>query len=783
MQELFLTLLNMSITASYLTLAVILLRLVLKNAPKIISVALWGLVAFRLVCPISIESVLSLLPSKEVIPPDIMYMDEPYIHSGIPSFNMAVNPILSQSVSDSSLELNPINVITFTATILWIIGIFAMLVYALVSYLRVYLRVREAACLEENIWVCDKISTPFIFGIIRPKIYLPSVIKKEDAGYVIAHERAHLKRFDHLIKPFAFLLLTIYWFNPVMWIAYILLCRDIELACDEKVIKEQGEEIKKPYSEALINCSVPKKVISACPLAFGETFVKGRIKKVLNYKKHAFWVIIVSLILCLAVTIGFLTNPKTEKTEAGKYGISCNSVGAECDDVVYEYIYGSIDFERPYISVKWTNNTDKELRYGPEFILYKDGKVYEPEEVMAWNTILYALKSGKSDGENYDLSLYNLVDGNYTLEKSFYFGDDVSKKYRAFVNFSISRTYSFLGTVYEGEEKVYEDLMYSSVFYETPESIPKFMVSDRNFHLYISENQSSLTDLGLLKKVELTSKNFEEMLSSREFESYHFLKKLRKNNLNALFLGDYDKDRIYYFLEQKNGDIYIATGSSTIPNIRYVFKMKKGSQHLNPEIQNIAYYEGSVMFYSEQTVEDEIPFIEKYAHFNASYGTFLKLLSSQKWVYDAIVDRTEFYYDGKIFCNQNWLYFGYQQKVIYYNGYFCNVDDEILEFIKNQEQYAAKLTLPDDVTYSGIGDINVNPSFVGTVEEIYDKYILVRANENQEIGGELEVSKKVVSSVPVPELKIGDKVKVVYNGEILESYPLVVAKVFAIYLA
>lgn len=166
--------------------------------------------------------------------------------------------------------------------------------------------------------MCDRIDTPFILGVFRPRIYLPSNMSEQDVTYVLAHEQAHIKRHDHWWKPLGFALLTIYWFHPILWIAYVLLCRDIELACDEKVIKEMGIDIKKPYSDALINCSIPRRAITACPLAFGEVGVKERVKTVLNYKKPAFWIVLIAVIACVIVAVCFLTNPKDRQDkEAG----------------------------------------------------------------------------------------------------------------------------------------------------------------------------------------------------------------------------------------------------------------------------------------------------------------------------------------------------------------------------------------------------------------------------------------------------------------------------------
>lgn len=275
MDAVFIKLLNMSITASWLILAVVLLRFLLKKASKRVMGVLWGFVAIRLIFPFSLESVFSLVPSAEPIPQDIAMAETPAIQSGFPIFNQIVNPILSESLSPSAGTASTRCRLCFRRFCVWILGVFAMLLYALVSYIRIHRKVRESVPLENNIWICDHISTPFILGMIRPRIYLPSSMNEADMAFVVSHEKAHLKRKDHIWKPLGFLLLSVYWFNPILWAAYILLCRDIELACDEQVIRQLGAEMKKPYSDALINCSAPRRMVAACPLAFGETGVKS----------------------------------------------------------------------------------------------------------------------------------------------------------------------------------------------------------------------------------------------------------------------------------------------------------------------------------------------------------------------------------------------------------------------------------------------------------------------------------------------------------------------------
>ena len=308
--DIFFWVLNASISASFFVLAVFLLRLVFKKAPRAIFVVLWGLVALRLICPINIESVFSLVPSAETIPTEQFAFDQYEALNDSYDLDIVDNQNYSEDLQYRLPGDVDSNSIKFMFNYFgWLIGMGIMFLYTAISYIIVKHKVRISVPLKDNIYLCDGIDTPFILGIIKPKIYIPSHIDERDAEFVIAHEKAHLKRFDHLWKPFGFLLLSIYWFNPVLWIAYILLCKDIELACDEKVIRNMGSEIKKDYSCALINCSVSRKTISACPLAFGETSVKSRIKSILNYKKPAFWVVIVAAILSVVLAVCFLTNP------------------------------------------------------------------------------------------------------------------------------------------------------------------------------------------------------------------------------------------------------------------------------------------------------------------------------------------------------------------------------------------------------------------------------------------------------------------------------------------
>ena len=312
MSGIFLKLLNLSISASWLVLVVLALRLVLKRAPKWVNVLLWGMVALRLMLPFSIESALSLIPSAETLSPEVVQFDPaPTITSGVNIIDNAVNPSLSESFAAAPLaSVNPLYVWTYLAGWVWLIGLGAMLLYALVSYLRLRRHVSVSLCVRENIYLCDAISSPFILGVVKPRIYLPSGLDEVQRQNVLSHERAHLTRRDHWWKPLGFVLLAVYWFNPVLWLAYTLLCRDIELACDERVIRTMDESAVKTYSTVLLACSMPRKAVITCPLAFGEVGVKERVKNALRYKKPAFWVVAASVAVCVVVAVCFLTNPE-----------------------------------------------------------------------------------------------------------------------------------------------------------------------------------------------------------------------------------------------------------------------------------------------------------------------------------------------------------------------------------------------------------------------------------------------------------------------------------------
>lgn len=325
MEMIFLNVFNRSLAAGWLILAVIVVRLLLKKAPRRLSCVLWAVVAVRLLCPFFPASSFSLIPSGETISAEaVRFAPAPAIDSGIPALNEALNPMIGERFAPApGTSVNPLYIWTAVAGIVWLVGVAVMAGYALLGSLRMRSVVREAvplesgAALPDNVWLCDAVRSPFILGIVRPKIYLPSGITREQMLCILAHEQAHVERLDHCLKPFGWLLLSVYWFHPLVWIAYMLFCRDLELACDEKVVGGMDLDGRKAYSHALLACSLQRKMIFSYPLAFGEIGVRERVKGILHYRKPAGWLAAVAVLACAAVAVCFLTDPK-EKADDSK---------------------------------------------------------------------------------------------------------------------------------------------------------------------------------------------------------------------------------------------------------------------------------------------------------------------------------------------------------------------------------------------------------------------------------------------------------------------------------
>lgn len=312
MNQIFLELLNNAMVSSILIVVIMMIRLCMKKAPKWFACVLWGLVAIKLVLPFRIESMLSLIPNSKPIPIDIEYQSVPQITSSVTVIDDVVNPMLASNFTpDEVNSINPMQVVVSAASALWVIGMVILCMYFIASFCLLRKRMAVSKNIFENVYVCDNVNDPFVLGIIRPRIYLPSGMAQDTLECVLEHEKAHLKRRDYIWKPLGFLILTVYWFNPLCWISYVLMCKDMEFACDELVTKDKDKEWKATYYQALLDCSIKRKTIAACPIAFGEVSIKDRVKRVLHYKKPAFWIMAVAVLLSIVVAVCFMTSPKS----------------------------------------------------------------------------------------------------------------------------------------------------------------------------------------------------------------------------------------------------------------------------------------------------------------------------------------------------------------------------------------------------------------------------------------------------------------------------------------
>ena len=403
MADVFIKTLNMGIAASWLILAVVVLRVILKRAPKRFRLLLWAVVGLRLVLPVSIESALSLVPSTQTLPENVMYAAAPELNTGIAALNDAINPAFTAAFApEPAASANPLQVLLPVASVIWLAGAAAMLLWALVSWLRLRRRVAEAVRLEGNMFESERVASPFVLGLIRPRIYLPFGLDEGAREQVLTHERAHIARGDHVIKPLGWLILAVYWYNPLVWLAYALFCRDIELACDERVIRRLPVSGRADYSQALLDLSRPHHGVGACPLAFGESAVKGRVKSVLTYKRPAFWLIMLAALLCIGAAVCFLTDPKAEaddsvQNDSHDYGIPITVTAVlpeNFPEQVLEFARGCAAQQAAnmdYLNISAAEITElasyseAELTDGGVACLFKLGARYEladPESVM-----------------------------------------------------------------------------------------------------------------------------------------------------------------------------------------------------------------------------------------------------------------------------------------------------------------------------------------------------------------------------------------------------------------
>jgi len=581
MEKLFLSILNLSVTAGWIVLGVIILRFFLKKAPKWISCLLWGIVGIRLIMPFSFKSFLSLIPSAETFPQELVTTQNSYYHtidSGINAVDKAITPIIR--------DTSPSAIVSYISifSVVWLIGIAVMQIYSLAAYLLLKRQVRQSVPYSDNIRISGKINSPFILGFIRPKIYLPNGIPDNEKDYIIAHEKAHLKRLDHLIKPFAFTLLSVYWFNPLLWLGYLLLCRDIELACDQKVIKGMKKTERQEYSVVLLQNSIKRPIISACPLAFGEVGVKKRIKGIMNYKKPAFWIIISAIVISLVASVCLLTAPPN----ALNYDYKIIDGYTEHPKIDVKITDLRLISDEPYINIKIINNTDKEIVYGDEFHLYLKRAIGRKDCCNGnhiWNSIAHSFE-GKAGERKINLTTYDTEKlGKYQLEFPFTVGNDYKTKYMATVEFERISQKPLNGT-YEADSIIYDNpiLSYNKT---SVVDLPLYeFVSNSFFTINKYALNSSVTGhIGDLTSIKLTSKNFDKLFlgTDQGFTEYS-PRTLRKNNESAWEIKNTAEntsenmvESFFILLRQSDSSLYIChgTGEGKDKSIHFAVKLKE----------------------------------------------------------------------------------------------------------------------------------------------------------------------------------------------------------------
>lgn len=561
MSEIFLKIVNMSISASYVVLAVLLLRILLKKAPRWITVALWGIVALRLICPFSLESVISLIPSAETVSPDIMLDRTPAINTGVQIVNDIVNPVIGTVFApDPATSANPLQLWIPTFALFWMIGMLALVAYTVISYARLRRKIGTAVLLRDNIYQSENVASPFVLGIIKPKIYLPFNMNDADMKHVIAHEQAHIRRKDHLWKPIGFLILTVHWFNPLVWLGYVLLCRDIELACDEKVIKELDRDARADYSQALLFCSINRRMIAACPLAFGEVGVKDRVRSVLSYKKPAFWIIIVAVIACVAVAVCFLTDPPTDN----RNNLDTASINTE-----YEGVYISLEsFDRneggAYVfNVLWHNTTGEDVTYGMPFsIQYYDGRewVSTATKELVFTTQGFLLKPHTTKAMQYTSDYFDLSkSGSYRLLVPFSVKEGSEyKSYRTWVELYVDNIGN-IRVLSQSITLIYDCPIMSYTM--DPSEVPVVTIENDKVYQTVDGRRELL---GSVRKISVNKSNFDSFINIAPGLDYSELaKSLRENNKTAYEViprSAKEGIELFYIMEQKSGEILIVYG-------------------------------------------------------------------------------------------------------------------------------------------------------------------------------------------------------------------------------
>ena len=592
MDDVFLKIVNLSISASWLILAALVLRVVLKKAPKWVMPLLWGVVALRLVCPFSIESALSLIPSAETIPTEIVTETRESVLYEQATLDIVTNPTLPSAAEvPVGVSRQQAQVDFNIYSVLWLAGMVALLVHALVSAGKLKRKLATAILLRDNIYESEFVDSPFVFGVVKPNIYLPMHMDEGTAAYVIAHERAHLARRDHWWKVLGYLVLALHWFNPLVWVAYILFCRDIELACDEKVVKGLDGAARADYSQALLSCAAPKRAVAACPLAFGEGNIKTRVKSALHYKKPAFWVAAAAVLAVVIVAVCFLTNPRSERGSL----VWAQKLNAADVASIELYVpaegearqYKKLDTEEMAQAVELINSSRGTYIEKPEtvyaglpvwFLLtMDDGTVHAVGSVVGHYLII--------DGDTFDADVENQAEWeNYVLK-----GDSASP-----IDMADRLSYALYGMttgVYTLGEAVFEDSVWKTSYEKTfanTKSTPELWLSsalgtDMTGILYgtVTAARGYSYRFSEWEEIDLTVSNFDWLFRSGSGEDWNGTSaaRLRRENAHA-WRGTRTAEDVnatvpmaeirrqdeltamdqWLLLQQKDGSLYLVMG-------------------------------------------------------------------------------------------------------------------------------------------------------------------------------------------------------------------------------
>ena len=613
MDDVFLKIVNLSISASWLILAVLVLRVVLKKAPKWVMPLLWGVVALRLVCLFSIESALSLIPSAETIPSEIVTETrEPVLYEQA-TLDIVTNPTLPSAAEvPVGVSRQQAQVDFNIYSVLWLAGMAALLVHALVSAGKLKRKLATAILLRDNIYESEFVDSPFVFGVVKPNIYLPMHMDEGTAAYVIAHEHAHLARRDHWWKVLGYLVLALHWFNPLVWVAYILFCRDIELACDEKVVRGLDGAARADYSQALLSCAAPKRAVAACPLAFGEGNIKTRVKSALHYKKPAFWVAAAAVLAVVIVAVCFLTNPRSERGSL----VWAQKLNAADVASIELYVpaegearqYKKLDTEEMAQAVELINSSRGTYIEKPEtvyaglpvwFLLtMDDGTVHAVGSVVGHYLII--------DGDTFDADVENQAEWeNYVLK-----GDSASP-----IDMADRLSYALYGMttgVYTLGEAVFEDSVWETSYEETfanTKSTPELWLSsalgtDMTGILYgtVTAARGYSYRFSEWEEIDLTVSNFDWLFRSGSGEDWDGTSaaRLRRENAHA-WRGTRTGEDVnatvpmaeirrqdeltamdqWLLLQQKDGSLYLVMGyRSGAHPYRWIVRLNGGATEL-----------------------------------------------------------------------------------------------------------------------------------------------------------------------------------------------------------